>query len=148
MGSALSFLFGGPAAATATATEDSSSQEPSSVTSFHSSARWKLHFKEAKKSPKLMVIDFGATWCGSCNFMESAIKAMASKFTDVQFSKIDIDELNDVAQKFKVRAIPTIVLVKKGKEVDRVVGAAKHELEKKIEKHRALQGPSCCLKLV
>ncbi|KAF5749025.1 thioredoxin H2 [Tripterygium wilfordii] len=135
MGSALSSFFGGAADA---ATEDSS-QEPSSVTSFHSSARWQLHFNEAKESPKLMVIDFAASWCGPCKIMEPAVKAMASRFTDVQFSKIDVDELNDVAQEFKIEAMPTFVLVKKGKEVDRVVGAKKDELEKKIVKHRALQ---------
>lgn len=44
-----------------------------------------------------------------------------------------------MAQEFQVQAMPTFVLVKKGKEVDRVVGAKKEELEKKIEKHRALQ---------
>ena len=47
--------------------------------------------------------------------------------------------LQDVAQEFQVQAMPTFVLVKNGKEVDRVVGAKKDELEKKIEKHKAIQ---------
>lgn len=40
-----------------------------------------------------MVIDFAASWCGPCKFMEPAVHAMAAKFTDVQFAKIDVDEL-------------------------------------------------------
>lgn len=62
---------------------------------------------------------------------------MASTFTDVQFAKIDVDELSDVAQEFQVQAMPTFVLVKGGKEVDRVIGGKKDELLKKIKKHRA-----------
>lgn len=41
-----------------------------------------------------MVIDFAATWCGPCKFMEPAVQEMANKFSDVQFAKIDVDELS------------------------------------------------------
>ncbi|KAK8644292.1 hypothetical protein V6N13_123603 [Hibiscus sabdariffa] len=73
-----------------------------------------------------MVIDFSASWCGPCKLMEPPLTAMADKFSDV-------DELPDVAQEFGVQAMPTFVLLKKGKEVDRVVGAKKDELQKKID---------------
>ncbi|XP_057947843.1 thioredoxin H2-like [Malania oleifera] len=135
MGGILSALLGGESAADAS----SSSSEPSHVLSFHSSARWQLHLNELKESPQLMVIDFAASWCPPCKFMEPVINAMSAKFTDVQFAKIDVDELSEVAQEFKVQAMPTFVLYKKGKEVDRVIGAKKDELEKKIERHRTLQ---------
>ncbi|MBA0731212.1 hypothetical protein Golax_022749 [Gossypium laxum] len=102
-----------------------------------------------------MVIDFSASWCGPCKFMEPVLNGMAAKFTEVQFVKLDVDELPgndekhvmnlkisgdllDVAQEFGVQVMPTFVLLKKGKEVDRVVGAQKNDLEKKIEKHRDL----------
>ncbi|XP_050271468.1 thioredoxin H2 [Quercus robur] len=138
MGSIISSFLGGGAtaeAAAATSSEASSSR----ILSFHSPARWQLHFNNSKDSSQLMVIDFAASWCGPCKFMEPAIHAMASKFTEVEFAKIDVDELPDVAQEFQVQAMPTFVLVKNGKEVDRVVGAKKDELEKKIEKHKAIQ---------
>lgn len=89
-----------------------------------------------------MVIDFAASWCGPCRMMEPAVSAMASKFADVEFAKIDVDELSDVAREFSVQAMPTFVLVKKGKEVDRIVGAKKDELERKVQKHRALMASS------
>ncbi|TYH76051.1 hypothetical protein ES332_D04G059100v1 [Gossypium tomentosum] len=116
----------------------SSSYEPSSVLTFHSSPRWQLHFNSVKETSQLMVIDFSASWCGPCKFMEPVLNGMAAKFTEVQFVKLDVDELPDVAQEFGVQGMPTFVLLKKGKEVDRVVGAQKNDLEKKIEKHRDL----------
>ncbi|KHG11415.1 Thioredoxin H2 -like protein [Gossypium arboreum] len=106
--------------------KSSSSSEHSGIQTFHSSPRWQLHFNSVKDSSQLMVIDFSASWCGPCKFMEPVLNAMAAKFTD------------DVAQEFGVQGMPTFVLLKKGKEVDRVVGAQKNDLEKKIEKHRAL----------
>ncbi|XAR51777.1 Monodehydroascorbate reductase (NADH) [Bertholletia excelsa] len=134
MGGILSGLVGGGAAA---AEESSpSSTEPSRLVEFHSSNRWQLHFNASKEIPKLMVVDFSATWCGPCRFMEPVIHSMASKFTDVEFCKIDVDELSDVAREFGVQAMPTFVILKQGKEVDRIVGAKKDELEKKVEKHR------------
>ncbi|KAJ4707523.1 Thioredoxin [Melia azedarach] len=136
MGSFLSSLLGGGSDGH-DLTSGSSSSESSRVMSFHSSERWQLHFNSCKDSSQLMVIDFSASWCGPCKLVEPAVHEMATKYTDVQFAKIDVDELSDVAQEFKVQAMPTFVLVKKGKEVDRVVGARKEELEKKIVKFRA-----------
>ncbi|MCI19673.1 thioredoxin h2-like [Trifolium medium] len=69
--------------------------------------------------------------------MEPILDAMSNEYTDVEFIKIDVDELSDVAKEFNVDAMPTFVFLKKGKEVDKVVGAKKDELHKKIEKHRA-----------
>ncbi|XP_022157660.1 thioredoxin H2 [Momordica charantia] len=132
IGAFLSSLYGPPAAS-----DDAASSEPSSVLSFHSSARWQLHFNSAQDSSKLMVIDFSATWCGPCRLMEPSFNAMANKYTDVEFVKIDVDELSDVAQDFGVQAMPTFVLLRRGKVVDTVVGARKEELEKKIQRHRS-----------
>ncbi|KAL3824185.1 hypothetical protein ACJIZ3_020214 [Penstemon smallii] len=106
------------------------------IIAFHSSSKWKLHFETSKQTSKLIVIDFTASWCGPCKYIEPAFNEFAEKYTDVEFIKIDVDELMDVAQDFGVQAMPTFLLIKKGKEVDKVVGAKKEELKKKIEKHR------------
>lgn len=107
------------------------------VMKFSSSARWQLHFNEIKESSKLLVVDFSASWCGPCRMIEPAFIAMSAKFTDVEFVKLDVDELPDVAKEFNVTGMPTFVLVKNGKEIERIVGARKDELEKKVLKHRA-----------
>ncbi|XP_058185366.1 thioredoxin H2-like [Rhododendron vialii] len=132
MGAFLSSWFGGGA----DTDSSESSSETSSVIVFHSSNRWQLHFNDSKNIPKLMMVDFSASWCPPCKLMEPVINAMSSKYADVEFIKIDVDELSNVAQEFGVQAMPTFVLLKQGKEVDRVVGAMKDELEKKVEKHR------------
>lgn len=117
---------------------NSSPAKKSQIIAFHSSAKWRIHFEAAKQTDKLIVIDFTASWCGPCRFMEPAIAEFAAKYADVDFVKIDVDELEDVAQEFGVQAMPTFLLIKKGKEVDKVVGAKKDDLQKKIEKYRAI----------
>ncbi|XVF07002.1 hypothetical protein REPUB_Repub06bG0100200 [Reevesia pubescens] len=71
--------------------------------------------------------------------MELASSDVAARFAEVEFIKITIDELPDVAQEFGVQVMPAFMSLKKGKEVDRVVGAQENDLEKKIDKHKALQ---------
>ncbi|XP_010431035.1 PREDICTED: thioredoxin H2-like [Camelina sativa] len=133
MGGVLSSVFGSGEDAVATGTES----EPSRLFKFSSSARWQLHYNEIKESNKLLVVDFSASWCGPCRMIEPTIHAMADKFTDVDFVKLDVDELPDVAKEFNVTAMPTFVLVKSGKEIERIIGAKKEELERKVSKLRA-----------
>ncbi|KAL7603195.1 thioredoxin H2 [Lactuca sativa] len=106
------------------------------VISVHSLDNWNTQFQSSRTSNKLMVIDFSAAWCGPCKFIEPAVHDLAVEFSDVEFIKIDVDELPDVAKDFEVQAMPTFVLVKKGKERERIVGVKKDELQRMIEKHR------------
>nr|GMD24238.1 thioredoxin H2-like [Ipomoea batatas] len=64
--------------------------------------------------------------------MEPTINDFAAQYTDVEFVKIDVDEL----PYFEVQAMPTFVLVKNGNVIDKVVGADKDVLQNKILKHR------------
>ncbi|XP_073108235.1 thioredoxin H2-1-like [Elaeis guineensis] len=126
----MGLLFSSPAAA---ASDDGVSH----VLAIHSKDAWSDQWQSHKDSSKLMVIDFSASWCGPCRFIEPVFKSMAAKYTDVVFLKIDVDELSEVAQQWRVQAMPTFVLVKGGDEVGRVVGADQNELNKKIEQLRA-----------
>ncbi|XP_030511320.2 thioredoxin H2-like [Rhodamnia argentea] len=107
----------------------------SRVMAFHSKSRWEEHFDASKGTNKLMVIYFTATWCGPCRWMEPTIDELAAAFADVDFIKIDVDELMNVSRQFGVQAMPTFLLMKNGKVVDKVVGAKKDELRNKIEQH-------------
>ncbi|EOY00224.1 hypothetical protein QUC31_014359 [Theobroma cacao] len=106
------------------------------IIEMQSKSQWRAQLEASKQSNKLLVIDCTATWCGPCKRMEPAIEEFATIYADVQFIKIDVDLLADVAGELKVDSMPTFVLVKKGKEVDRLVGARKDELQRMIEKHR------------
>ncbi|KAH8499932.1 hypothetical protein Peur_041861 [Populus x canadensis] len=105
------------------------------VVDVHSVDAWRSYFEANKQNNKLLVIEFTATWCGPCRHMEQTMKDFAAKYTDVVFIRIDVDELQHVAQQFNVTTMPAFSLLKKGKIVDEVAGVKKSELENKIEKH-------------
>ncbi|XP_021747961.1 thioredoxin H2-like [Chenopodium quinoa] len=109
---------------------------PPAVVEIHSTDQWSSHLESSKNSDKLMIVDFSASWCGPCQYMEPIVKDLSTKYRDVEFVKIDVDELSDVASEFEVDAMPTFVFFRKGKEVDRLIGANKGELKQRISKHR------------
>ncbi|CAJ1931667.1 unnamed protein product [Sphenostylis stenocarpa] len=108
----------------------------SNILTFHTTDAWNAHFKAAKETNKLMVLDFTANWCQPCKLMDPVLQEFAAKYTDAEFIKIDVEELNEVSQALQVYQLPTFILVKKGKVADRVVGVKKEELKSLIEKHR------------
>ncbi|CAI8606522.1 unnamed protein product [Vicia faba] len=73
--------------------------------------------------------------CGPCRFIAPILAEIAKKTPEVIFLKVDIDELKSVAEEWSVEAMPTFLFLKEGKEVDKVVGAKKEELQLAITKH-------------
>ncbi len=73
---------------------------------------------------ELVFVDFWATWCGPCKMIAPIIEQLADKYVEnVAFVKIDIDEQSELAQKYQIMSIPTIILFKSGKEINRLIGA-------------------------
>jgi thioredoxin 1 len=85
-----------------------------------------------------IVIDFTATWCPPCRFIAPVFADLAKKHLDVVFFKVDVDELNTVAEEFKVQAMPTFIFMKEGEIKETVVGAAKEEIIANLEKHKTV----------
>ncbi|CAK7332799.1 unnamed protein product [Dovyalis caffra] len=110
--------------------------KPARIVDVHSANQWRSYFEASKQNNNLLVIEFTATWCKPCRYMEQPMNDLAAKHTDVVFVRIDVDELARVAQQFNVTTMPAFSLVKKGKVVDEVAGVKKNELENKIEKHK------------
>ena len=74
------------------------------------------------KSDKPVLVDFWAVWCGPCRMLGPVIDQLGSELTDVKVCKIDVDANQDLAAKYKVETIPTLVVFEGGKEVKRSVG--------------------------
>ncbi len=77
---------------------------------------------EVINSDKPVLIDFWASWCGPCKMMSPIFEEVAEEVEDVKFGKVNVDEESEIAEKYSVMSIPTLVLIKGGKEVLRSVG--------------------------
>ncbi|XP_065881263.1 thioredoxin H-type-like [Euphorbia lathyris] len=103
--------------------------------SCHTVEAWTEQLQKGQENNKLIVVDFTASWCPPCRFMHPILVDMAKKMPNVTFLKVDVDELKTVAEECAVEAMPTFMLMKEGKVVDKVVGAKKEELQASITKH-------------
>jgi thioredoxin 1 len=70
-----------------------------------------------------MVVDFFAEWCGPCKMLSPILESLAPEFEGkLEIVKVDIDESTELAQQYGITSVPTIIFMKEGKEVDRMVG--------------------------
>lgn len=94
------------------------------------------NIQEYLASDKPVVIDFWAEWCGPCRMIGPLIEELADQYADrAIIGKCDIDSNNDIAVKYSVRNIPTVLYIKNGEVVDKQVGATtKAKLEEKLIK--------------
>jgi thioredoxin len=81
---------------------------------------------------QLVVVDFYADWCGPCRMVAPFIDSLATKFHQVLFVKVNVDEVQDVAQLCRVHAMPTFQLFLNGNKVDEIVGADVAALERSV----------------
>jgi len=85
---------------------------------------------------KLVVVDFFAEWCMPCVMMAPVIESLAEKMKAIKFAKINVDENQELSNKFKVSSIPTLIIFKKGREIARINGSLPEEvLEERIKKN-------------
>ena len=92
-------------------------------------------FESLKNGQQPLVVDFWATWCGPCRMISPIISELAKEYDGkITVGKCDVEENEDLAADFGIRNIPTIIFMKEGEIVDKVVGAvAKGTLEEKFK---------------
>lgn len=91
--------------------------------------------KEVSESKGIVVVDFWAVWCGPCRIIAPTIEELAKEYAGkVKIGKLNTDENSEIAARYKIMGIPTIIFFRDGQKIDQVVGALpKQQLKAKID---------------
>jgi thioredoxin 1 len=91
---------------------------------------------EVLKSDKPVLVDFWASWCGPCQMMGPIIEDLAEEVKDkFKVGKLNVDENREIASRFAIMSIPTMIIFKNGQAVKQLVGVqAKESLKEELEK--------------
>ncbi len=80
-------------------------------------------FDAALNSGKLMMVDFSATWCGPCKMLSPVMEELADRYAGkAETGKVDVDEEPELAMRYGIQGVPTVIFFRDGKELDRLVG--------------------------
>ena len=82
---------------------------------------------EGLKSDKPVLVDFWATWCGPCQKQGPIVESFAEEQSDIKVCKLDVDEASDIAEKFNIMSIPTVIAFKNGEVINKAVGLTPKE---------------------
>lgn len=84
----------------------------------------------------VVLVDFWAPWCGPCRMLGPTVEELSNEMANVTFCKVNVDDNREIAQKFNVMSIPTLIIFKDGAAQETSVGVvAKGALKQKIEKY-------------
>jgi thioredoxin 1 len=95
-------------------------------------ANWE---SEVMKAPGLVMIDFWAAWCGPCRMISPTVEELAREYgAKIKVLKLNTDENSEIASRYKIMGIPTIMFFKDGVKLDQIVGVVpKQQLKAKLD---------------
>ena len=77
---------------------------------------------EVIKSEKTVLVDFWASWCGPCRMLSPVVDEIAEERTDIKVGKVNVDEQEELAMRFGIMSIPTLIVFKNGEPVRKTMG--------------------------
>ncbi|NIO22929.1 MAG: thioredoxin [Candidatus Aenigmarchaeota archaeon] len=92
-------------------------------------------FRDFLGKNNLVMVDFFADWCGPCHMLSPVIEKLSEELENVKFAKMDVDQNRETPGKFGILSIPTLLVFKEGKLVDRLTGVLpKRSIEDRLRK--------------
>src|SRR6476619_6763861 len=97
--------------------------------------------KDVLGASKPVLVDFWAQWCTPCRMLAPTVEAVAQQYNETaNVVKLNVDDNPSTAQRYGIKGIPTLILFREGKEVERVVGAtSKESITRMMEKYTTVQ---------
>lgn len=91
--------------------------------------------KEVLEPAEPVLVDFAAAWCPPCRMLKPILEEVEQKLANkIKFAQVDIDQSRELAEKYEVMSVPTLIIFKNGKEIKRLIGLQnKQDLEKILE---------------
>lgn len=78
--------------------------------------------EEVKNSDKTVLLDFWASWCGPCRQLAPVVEKLAKERPDIKVCKVNVEEAEFLARDFKIMSVPTLVVMKNGEIVNKMIG--------------------------
>ncbi|KAJ8754608.1 hypothetical protein K2173_010699 [Erythroxylum novogranatense] len=104
----------------------------SRVVKIDSEETWDFFMTKATKEGCPVIIHFTASWCMPSVAMNPLFEELAKNYKNILFLSVDVDEVQEVASKMNVKAMPTFVFMREEAQVDKLVGANPEEIKKRI----------------